>query len=143
MKKNVMRYKFGWIILITHFSSIVLYGALGLLLLGNITDVTGLVLSITPLTALYLMAFLRYVVKDTGQSDGVEIPLPAYRVQLAFILFFCFLLLPVGGALFYSGVIKYSNMSVFIGLIETLFAGYMATIFYSLFPESAPKNSGN
>ncbi len=139
ISKHTVRYRLGWTILAAHFLAIFMYGIIGLFLLTDFSDVIDLVLSVTPLTALYLTAFLRYVVKDEARKDSGEVSIAAFRVQMTIVILFCIFLLPVGGVLFISGVVPYASMSTFVGLVEALFAGYMATIFYSLFPEVEPK----
>ncbi|MEE4539080.1 MAG: hypothetical protein V2J51_11400 [Erythrobacter sp.] len=130
-----VRYCFGAIILTAHFGSIGLYFYFGLRLLDGIEQAVGLILSIAPLTALYFTAFLRYVVGDDGGEQPRIVPKRAFYVQLSVILIFCTFLLPAGLALFISGEIDYQNIGIFTGLVETLFAAYMAIIFNSLFPE--------
>ncbi|WP_234823085.1 hypothetical protein [Ensifer adhaerens] len=41
--------------------------------------------------------------------------------------------------LFLTAFINFGNIGVFTGLIETLFAAYMAIIFNNLFPDTMPK----
>lgn len=140
MSARKVRYIFGSIILIAHFGAIFLYGAIGLKRFTDIVDVASLILSITPLTALYFMAFLRYVVADPHFSDPAAGPSNAsFFVQLTVIIIFCTFLLPIGGFIFWSGQVDNDNISVLTGLIETLFGAYLATIFYSLFPEPEKK----
>ncbi len=135
-----VRYCFGVIILLTHFSTIAVFFYLGQRLLDGIEQTVGLVLSIAPLTSLYFTAFLRYVVGDDGSSSqDSEIPRRSFWVQLLVILIFCIALLPVGGLMFSSGEIDYQNIGVYTGLVETLFAAYLAMIFNSLFPETMTK----
>ncbi len=134
-----VRYCFGSIILAAHFGSIGLYFYFGLQLLDGIEQAVGLILSIAPLTALYFTAFLRYVVGDDGGEQPGVVPKRAFYVQLSVIIIFCIFLLPAGLILFTSGTIDYQNIGIFTGLIETLFAAYMAIIFNSLFPETMTK----
>lgn len=140
MTRVSVRYILGAIILVAHFGSIAMFGYLGLKYLDDFGEIAGLILSIAPLTTLYFTAFLHYVVGDDGSSDSVGmIPKKAFVVQLVVILAFCTALLPVGGLLFSSGRIDYHDIGIFTGLVETLFAGYLAIIFNSLFPESMTK----
>ncbi|WP_152988112.1 hypothetical protein [Paracoccus sp. MKU1] len=131
-----VRYCFGIIILAAHFLSIAIYGYLGVRLFDGIDETIGVILSITPLTSLYFTAFLRYVVGDAGDVIDWTVPKRSFYVQLSVILIFCAFLLPVGATLFVSGRINYQSIGVYTGLIETLFAAYMAIIFNSLFPET-------
>jgi len=131
-----VRYCFGFIILSVHFASMGLYFFYGLKKLDGIEQSVGLILSIAPLTSLYFTAFLRYVVADNGGKNPIIIPKRSFYVQLIVIILFSIFLLPVGLYLFNSGAIDYQNIGIFTGLIETLFAAYMAIIFNSLFPET-------
>lgn len=136
MSARGTRYCFGVIILITHFGAIFLYGAIGFVRLPDINDVAALILTITPLTALYFMAFMRYVVLDAAPDQTKPGPTRAsFLVQLTVIIIFCIFLLPIGGYVFWSGRVNNQNISVLTGLIETLFGAYLAAIFYTLFPE--------
>ncbi|MBM3603943.1 MAG: hypothetical protein FJX25_04110 [Alphaproteobacteria bacterium] len=136
MSARGVRYCFGTIILMAHFGAILLYGSIGFVRLPDIDDVAALILTITPLTALYFMAFMRYVVLDAPAADTSPGPSKAsFLVQLSVIIIFCIFLLPIGGYVFWSGKIDNQNISVLTGLIETLFGAYLAVIFYTLFPE--------
>jgi hypothetical protein len=129
-------------ILSMHFLSIFLYGAIGLRLFNGFSEVMAIVLSIAPLTSLYFTAFLRYVVGDDGSGDSdPTIPVRAFWVQFVVISIFGVALLPVGGWLFQSGYVKYSDISVFTGFVDTLFGAYLAVIFGSLFPENMVKRA--
>ncbi len=131
-----VRYCFGFIILGVHFASMGLYFFYGLKKLDGIEQSVGLILSIAPLTSLYFTAFLRYVVADNGGPNPTTIPKRSFYVQLIVIIIFSTFLLPAGLFLFNSGTIDYQNIGIFTGLVETLFAAYMAIIFNSLFPET-------
>ena len=136
MEIVLVRYCLGFIILGVHFASLGLYFYFGLKKLDGIEQSVGLILSIAPLTSLYFTAFLRYVVADNGVTNPTVIPKRSFYVQLIVIILFSIFLLPAGLFLFNSGTIDYRNISIFIGLVETLFAAYMAIIFNSLFPET-------
>ncbi|MER9494918.1 hypothetical protein NKI86_24175 [Mesorhizobium sp. M0320] len=135
-----VRYTFGSIILAAHFLAIALYGTIGLRVLDSVASVMAVVLSIAPLTSLYFAAFLRYTVGDDGSNDTTHaIPRRSFYVQLVVICIFCIALLPIGGWLFNSGMIKYEDVAVFTGFVDTLFGAYLAMIFGSLFPETMTK----
>ncbi|MES0038861.1 hypothetical protein NKJ74_26960 [Mesorhizobium sp. M0046] len=144
MSRVYVRYTFGSIILATHFGAIFLFGFIGLKLLNDISEVMAIILSIAPLTSLYFTAFLRYVVGDNGAADTEPtVPQRSFRVQLVVICIFCITLVAGGGWLFQSGSIKYTNIAVFTGFIDTMFGAYLAVIFGSLFPETMTKPSAN
>lgn len=143
IEREKVRYVFGWTILFTHFATIAAVFVYGINRL-QLTEVVGAILTVAPLTSLYLMAFLRHVVAPQVPLDKSKMPRPAYFVQLVLVLLFCFCLLVGTVYLFWSATIAYENIGVYTGLVETLFAVYMALIFNSLFPETViTVGSGN
>ncbi|NSZ02364.1 hypothetical protein G6M70_15015 [Agrobacterium tumefaciens] len=146
MKLRGTRYVFGSSILFAHFATIFIYFIYGnRYLRGDIAEIMQGILTVAPVSALYLTAFLNYV---TGYPRGApdendpatgRIGLPSFLVQYFVILVFCVAL--IGGPIyvFNTGAFKFENVKLITGSIDTLFAGYLGIIFKRLFPQ--PKES--
>ena len=137
MPIETVRYTFGTIILVTHFLTIFVYLAYGLSKFDGIAQVAGGILTVTPLTALYLTAFIRHVVLEQSPEHASRtIPAPSFYVQLSIVCLFGLFLVFGSAYLFHTAVLRYEDIDIYTGLVETLFAAFMAIIFNNLFPET-------
>lgn len=111
-----------------------------------ISDTMQGVISIAPITVIYVVAFLRYASLNTNEindEEGRSISPGSFTVQYFVLGLFVFCL--VGGIiwLFETGALKFEDIPLFTSGLETVFGAYLAIIFHKLFPASVFVSEGN
>lgn len=103
------------------------------------------VITIAPITAVYVVAFIRYASlkpSEIDDEDGHSVPYGSFSVQYFVLILFVVSL--VGGIvwLFESGMLRFEDIPLFTGGLETVFGAYLAIIFHKLFPASVFVSEG-
>ena len=132
----------GWIVLISHFLAIFLLFYYGMKhhRPNPISETLQGVLSVAPITAIYVVAFVRYSTLRGGdiedEKDG-KVQKSSFYIQLFIISIFSIFL--VGGIIYFfeTGSIMFKDISLFTGGLDTIFGAYLAIIFNRLFPTAA------
>jgi hypothetical protein len=133
---RTLRFTLGWIIMLAHFASIGAFIVLGYQHL-QLQGVLGGVGTVAPLGAVYLAAFIAYVTAfpNGAPDDGNPVSMAAFSVQLFVVGLFSIALVAAPIIIFtISPTGDVRDSTTFTGTIDTLFAGYIGTIFKKLFP---------
>ena len=135
-----VRYLLGSIIMVSHFVAIAVFVILGTPHIGLGGVIQG-VTTVAPLGAVYVGAFVTYVTNFPNLAPdevGTSISRDAFYVQLFLIVCFSAALVLAPAVIFVFGPTgNVDDATTYAGLIDTLFAGYIGTIFKKLFPLTA------
>lgn len=132
-----LRYTLGTIIMVSHFAAVAVFLVLGIQHMV-FSDVLQGITTVLPLGAVYVGAFVSYVGTYPNLAPdevGTTVSREAYYVQLFLIGLFSFALVAAPTIIFVFGPTgDVQDATTYTGLIDTVFAGYIATIFKKLFP---------
>lgn len=133
---RTLRFTLGWIIMLAHFIAIAAFIVLGFPHL-ELEGVLAGIGTVAPLGAIYLAAFVNYVVTyPAGAPDDANmISAGSMGVQVFLVgLFAIALVLAPVIILTISPTGNVEHATTLTGTIDTLFAGYIGLIFKRLFP---------
>lgn len=129
----------GWTVLLSHFIAIGLIFYYGSNRFGEntISEVMQGVLSVAPVTAIYVVAFVRYsTIRREELTDEYEqeFYISSFAVQYFVIALFSGSLVAGIIILFETGILRFQDIPIFTGGLDTIFGAYLAVIFHRLFP---------
>lgn len=136
---RTLRFTLGWIIMVAHFLSIGAFVLLGSQHL-RLEEVLSGVGTVAPLGAVYLAAFITYVAAfpNGAPDDRNPVSRAALAVQMFVVILFALALVVAPIVIFTTSPTgNVEHATTFTGTVDTLFAGYIGTIFKKLFPFGA------
>jgi hypothetical protein len=141
MNLRLVRYIYGLTILITYFITVLIFFLYGVSLYpDDPAEIVQGILVVAPVAAIYVTPFVKYVARNrTISRDEVDqrMDYAPFSVQYAIIIMFGLGLTCGSLYLFHSGVLKTTNIKLFVSIVDTIFAVYMGIIFEQLFPISS------
>lgn len=101
----------------------------------QVTDQISSVLTIVPVTIVYVLAFLKYVVANATEAQGAEVPFnrPAAAVMFFVILIFSVGVLYVVIKFVYFSAYRVEEFKMWLGVVETGFGALIGLVFERLF----------
>lgn len=133
------RYTLGCIIMVSHFAAIAVFLIFGMRHMA-LADVLQGITTVAPLGAVYVGAFVSYVTvypNEAPDEVGTTVSPEAFYVQLFLVGLFALALVAAPAIIFIFGPTgDVQDATTYAGVIDTLFAGYIAAIFKKLFPFS-------
>jgi hypothetical protein len=133
MNAIYFRYTAGTILLSIHFIAIAIISTSWRF--DMLDDQIGSVLSVIPVTLVYVLAFVKYVVTNAAGQQAAEAPfnLPATLVMLFIIVLFSISLLYVVIKFAYFSSYRVEELKMWLGVVETGFGALIGLIFERLF----------
>lgn len=126
----------GSMVLVTHFSALILMAAFSLSYGLPLRDLFQNVLALAPIAAVYAVTYHRYISVNPNELEsekGKTIGRASALTQSGIVFLFCLILI-LSPIYFFPGPGVIDDASIFVGGVETIFGAFIARTFGLLFP---------
>jgi hypothetical protein len=135
MQMRAVRLYTGITVLVAHLLGIALFLVVGYEPLGgDFGEIFKGIAAIAPVSAVYVTAFLNYILNAPPGNDTALFPQSSFVVQYGLVVVFSIALLAIPGYILFSDHIPSDYAAVAAGGVDAIFGAYIALIFNRLFP---------